>query len=187
MRTLGRAVSLLDYEDFALAFTGVVKANATVLPLRGGRTIVVTVAFEGGERLADLTDALREHGDPRVQVLVLEGTTETFRLALTVTVDPAYERDAVLAGVESALRGAYAFEARGLIEPVFRSELVAVAHTVPGVLAVDVDQLYTGPTADLADRLLAPRPDVDAAGDAIPAGVLVLDPAPFDELEAMAP
>ena len=68
------------------------KANATVLPLRGGRTIVVTVAFEGGERLADLADALRTHGDPRVQVLVLEGTTETFRLGLTVAVDPAYER-----------------------------------------------------------------------------------------------
>ena len=30
VRTLGRAVSLLDYEDYALAFTGVVKANATV-------------------------------------------------------------------------------------------------------------------------------------------------------------
>ena len=75
---------------------------------------------------------------------MLEGTTETFRLGLTVTVDPAYERDAVLAGVEAALRAAYAFEARGLIEPVFLSELVAVAHTVPGVLAVDVDHLYTG-------------------------------------------
>jgi len=187
VRTLGRAVSLLDYEDYALAFTGVVKANATVLPLRGGRTIVVTVAFEGGERIADLTDSLREHGDPRVQVLVLEGTTETFRLGLTATVDPAYELDAVLAAVEAALRAAYAFEARGLIEPVFLSELVAVAHTVPGVLAVDVDHLYTGATADLADRLLAPRPDVDASGEAIPAGVLVLDPAPFDELEAVAP
>jgi hypothetical protein len=187
VRTLGRAVSMLDYEDYALAFTGVVKANATVLPLRGGRTIVVTVAFEGGERLADLTASLRDHGDPRVQVLVLEGSTETFRLGLTATVDPAYERDAVLAGVESALRAAYAFEARGLTEPVFLSELVAVAHAVPGVLAVDVDHLYTGATADLADRLLAPRPDVDASGEAIPAGVLVLDPTPFDELEGVAP
>ena len=93
----------------------------------------------------------------------------------------------MLAGVESALRTAYAFEARGLTEPVFLSELVAAAHTVPGVLAVDVDHLYTGPTAGLADRLLAPRPDVDASGEAIPAGVLVLDPAPFDELEGVAP
>lgn len=185
VRTLGRAVSLLDYEDFARAFTGVVKANAVVLPLRGGRTIVVTVAFEGGERLDDLGDALREHGDPRVQVLVLEGTTETFRLALGVTVDPAYEQDAVLSGVETALRDAYSFEARGLTEPVFRSEIIATVCSVAGVRGVDVDHLYTGTAPDLADRLLAQRPGVDAAGDAIPAGVLVLDPDPLDSLEAV--
>lgn len=187
VRTLGRAVSLLDYEDYARAFTGVVKANATVLALRGGRTIVVTVAFEGGERLADLGDALRSHGDPRVQVLVLEGTTETFRVALQVVVDPAYEQDAVLSSVEAALRDAYSFEARGLGEPVFRSEIVATAHTVAGVLGVDVDALYTGAMSDLADRLIAQRPDVDSAGDAIPAGVLVLDPDELDALEAVKP
>ena len=32
VRTLGRAVSLLDYADFALAFAGIGKAQATVLP-----------------------------------------------------------------------------------------------------------------------------------------------------------
>jgi len=187
VRTLGRAVSLLDYEDYALAFTGVVKANATVLRLRGGRTIVITVAFEGGERLADLTDALKSHGDRRVQLLVLQGTTGTFRLALKVVVDPAFEHDTVLPGVEAALREAYAFEARGLGEPVFRSEIVATAHTVAGVLGVDVDALYTGTTSGIVDRLIAQRPDVDSAGDAIPAGVLVLDPNPLDVLEAMEP
>jgi predicted phage baseplate assembly protein len=187
VRTLGRAVSLLDYEDYARAFTGVVKANAVVLPLRGGRTIVVTVAFDGGERLADLGDALRKHGDPRVQVVVLEGTTEAFRLALSVVVDLAYEQDAVLAGLEAALRNAYSFEARSLTEPVFLSEIVATAHTVAGVLGVDVDLLYTGATPDRQERLLAQRPDVDAAGDPIPAGVLVLNPDPFDALEAVKP
>jgi hypothetical protein len=187
VRTLGRAVSLLDYEDYARAFTGVVKANATVLPLRGGRTIVVTVVFEGGERLDDLADALKSHGDPRVQVLVLEGTTDTFRLALRVAVDPAHEQDAVLAGVESALRDAYYLEVRALAEPVFRSEIVATAHTVAGVLGVDVDALYTGATSSIADRLIAQRPDVDSAGEAIPAGVLVLDADPLDALEVMEP
>lgn len=188
VRTLGRAVSLLDYEDYARAFTGVVKADATVLPLRGGRTIVVTVAFEGGERLADLEDALRKHGDPRVQVLVIEGTTETFRLALRVIVDAAYEQDAVLSAVEAALRTAYSFDARGLGEPVYRSEILETAHTVAGVLGVDVDALYTGTTSDnSADRLIAQRPDVDSAGDAIPAGVLVLDDDALDALEAVKP
>jgi predicted phage baseplate assembly protein len=185
VRTLGRAVSLLDYEDFARAFTGVVKAHAVELPLRGGKAIVLTVAWEGGERLVDLADALEERGDPRVVVQVLEGVTETFRVGLRVAVDPAYEEDAVLAGVEAALRSAYSFEARGLIEPVFRSELVAVAHGVAGVLAVDVDLLYTGPTATLVERVLAQRPFVDEDGTAVPAGVMVLDPAPLDLLEAM--
>ena len=86
---------------------------------------------------------------------MLAGTTQTFRLALKVAVDPAYEADAVLAGVETALREAYSFEARGFGEPVFRSGVVAVAHTVAGVLAVDVDRLYLGTTPGLADRLLA--------------------------------
>jgi predicted phage baseplate assembly protein len=185
VRTLGRAVSLLDYEDFARAFSGVVKAHATELPLRSGKTIVVTVAWEGGERLQDLADALRGHGDPRVVVRVLEGVTETFRVGLRVAVDPAYEQDPVLADVEAALRSAYSFEARGLIEPAFRSELVAVVHGVAGVLAVDVDLLYTGPTATLADRLLAQRPHVAADGSAAPAGVLVLDQGPLDSLVVM--
>ena len=187
VRTLGRAVSLLDYEDFARAFSGVAKANAAVLQLRAGKTVVVTVAFEGGDRLDDLADALRTHGDPRVQVLVLAGTTQTFKLALKVVVDPAYESDAVLSGVEAALRDAYSFEARAFTDPVFRSQIESVAHTVKGVLAVDVDRLYTGTTAGLADRLLAQRPAVGAGGTAIPAGLLELDEAPFDWLEELTP
>jgi hypothetical protein len=185
VRTLGRAVSLLDYEDFARAFSGVAKANAAVLQLRGGKTVVVTVAFAGDDRLADLTTALRTHGDPRVEVEVLAGTTQTFRLALKVAVDPAYESTSVLAGVESALRAAYSFDARDFVAPVFRSGIVATAHTVRGVVAVDVDRLYTGATPTLADRLPAQRPAVGAGGTATPAGLLVLDPAPLDALEPM--
>ena len=75
MRTLGRAVSLLDYEDFARAFSGVAKAQARRAPAARGPTVVVTVAFEGGDRLDDLAAALRTHGDPRVQVRVLAGTS----------------------------------------------------------------------------------------------------------------
>jgi predicted phage baseplate assembly protein len=185
VRTLGRAVSLLDYQDFALAFSGVVKANAAVLPLRGGRTIVVTVAFDGGDRLDDLADGLRTYGDPRVEVQVVAGTTETFRLALKVAVDPAYDAKTVLAAVETALRAAYAFAARDFVEPVFLSAIEATVHTVPGVLAVDVDLLYTGSAASRSERLLAQQPAVAAGGTAIPAGVLVLDPAPLDWLEQM--
>lgn len=190
VRTLGRAVSVLDYEDYARAYTGVAKASAAVLTLRSGRTIVVTVAFAGGDpgdRLAALGTSLLTHGDPHVQVLVLEGTTQTFRLALKVAVDPAYETDAVLAAVDTALRGAFSFDARGFVQPVFPSEVDAVAHTVKGVLAVDVDRLYTGTAPGLADRLLAQQAGVDGGGNPIPAGLLVLDDAPLDWLLEMKP
>ena len=116
---------------------------------------------------------------------MVAGTTQTFRLALKVAVDPAYEAEVVLAGVETALRAAYAFEARGFAEPAYRSEVMAVSHSVPGVLAVDVDRLYEGSTPSLADRLLAQQAAVATGGTAIPAGVLVLDAAPFDWLEQL--
>jgi hypothetical protein len=185
VRTLGRAVSLLDYEDFARAFSGVAKANAAVLPLRGGRTIVVTVAFSGGDRIDDLTTALKTFGDPTVDVLVVSGTTATFKIALKVAVDPDYDADTVLAGVETALRDAYSFDVRNFVDPVYLSEIDAAAHGVAGVLAVDVDRLYASSTASLSDRLLAQQPSVGAGGSAIPAGLLVLDDAPFDWLEEM--
>ncbi len=47
-RTLGRVVSLLDYEDFARAFTGIAKAQAQVLQLHAGLTIVITIAGPDG-------------------------------------------------------------------------------------------------------------------------------------------
>ena len=191
VRTLGRAVSLRDYEDYARTFAGVAKAHATVLPLRAGRTIVVTVAFvepPGAElagRLADLATSLRDHGDPTVQVAVLAHAEATFRLALRVAVDPAYEAATVLGAVEAALRAAWSFDARAFVEPVHRSAVVAAAHAVAGVVAVDVDRLYTGGTPGLADRLLAQAPAVGPGGTALPAGLLLLDPAPLDWLEAM--
>jgi predicted phage baseplate assembly protein len=185
VRTIERAVSVLDYEDYALAFTGVAKAKAAVLTLGTGRAIVVTVAFEGGDRLDDLATSLRTHGDPRVQVVVLAGTTQPFRLALKVAVDPAYQADVVLSDVERALRTAYSVDARDFVQPVYRSEIDAVAHSVPGVLAVDVDLLYTGTTSSVADRLFAPQATVAADGTAIAAGLLVLDDAPLDWLQEM--
>ena len=184
-RTLGRAVSLLDYEDFARAFIGVAKAHAAVLTLRAGRTIVVTVAFTGGERLEDLGEQLKKYGDPRVQVVVLAATSETFRLELKVAVDAAYETDMVLADVEWALRSAYSIDARALGEPVFASDVVAVAHTAAGVLGIDLDLLYKGTVAGRADRLLAQLPAVGAGGTAIAAGLLALDAADVDSLEVI--
>ncbi len=191
VRTLGRAVSLLDYADFARAFTGVSKAHVAVLPLRGGRTVIVTVAFTPGtvsdtaSRLGDLRSALGEFGDPQVQVEVIAHRQVTFRLALRVVIDPVREAEVVLKDIGAALRAAFAFDRRSFVDPVHRSDLISVAHSVGGVDAVDIDRLYPGATIDLADQLVARQPVVGPGGTALPAEILVIADDPFDWLEEM--
>lgn len=196
-RTLGRVVSLLDYEDFARAYAGIAKAKAAVLALRGGRTIVVSVAAEGepigpaSPVWVNLLAALKAAGDPLVRVQLLAAQLSTFRLGLKVKVDADREPAAVLAAVEAELRARFSFDARELGQPVLQSEVIATAHRVPGVVAVDLERLYggTAPAAQTADslqaRLLASRPRIGAGGVAVPAELLTLDPAPLVRLEEM--
>lgn len=197
-RTLGRAVSLLDYEDFARAFSGIAKASAAVLQPRQGQTIAITLAAPNGDPLTsshpvlqNLLAALKSSGDPHVSVTLLDHEASTFRLGLKVKVDPAFEAKKVLAAVEAELRAHFSFDARDLGQAVQQSDVIAVAQSVAGVVAVDLSRLYGGtqPAAQtvpsLQVRLLASRMRVEN-GVARPAELLTLDPGPFDQLEEMA-
>lgn len=188
VRTLGRAVSVLDYADFAMAFTGIGKAVASVLPLRGGPTIVVSVADSDGaappaSTVGRLQAALREHGDPHARVVVLPCRMALFRLALRVAVDPARSSDAVLEAVAQALRQEYRPAARAIGAPVHASALTAVAAGVAGVVGVDLDRLYVG-APGLHQRLLA-DPARAVGGAAVAAALLALHEEPFDGLVVM--
>ena len=73
MLTLGRAVSVQDYTDFARSFAGIDKAQATWAASGTARGIFVTVAGPDGAAVADasetmvnLAGALRNYGDPLV-------------------------------------------------------------------------------------------------------------------------
>ena len=196
-RTLGRVVSLLDYEDFAMAFAGIAKAQAQVLQLAAGPTIAITVAGQDGAPLSSsnpvwnkLLLALKASGDPHVKVSLLSFQNSAFRLGLKVKRDPAYEPVPLLAAVEAALRSHYGFDARSLARPVLQSDVISVVHSVRGVVAVDLDFLYGG-TAPAAQtkksrqtRLLASRMHV-AGGVAMAGELLTLAAAPLDRLEEM--
>ena len=197
VRTLGRAVSVLDYEDFARAFAGIAKAQASVLKLPAGPTVCVTVAGADNTVLTpsnpvwqNLLAALQAGGDPHVPLRLLAHQPSTFRIGLKVRCDAAYDNAAVLAAVEAALRARYAFGLRALGEPVQQSDVVACAHSVAGVVAVDLDLLYGGsrPVAQTLPsrqlRLLASRMRV-VGGVPHAAELLTLNPAPLDRLEVM--
>jgi Baseplate J-like protein len=197
-RTLGRAVSILDYEDFARAYSGIAKAQARVLTLQGRRTIAITLAAPDGEAISaaspvwqNLLAALKQGGDPHVPVTLLGYQPSTFRLGISVKCDPDIEQKKVLTDVEVALRAHFAFGSRALGQPVQQSDLIATAQAVAGVLAIDLSRLYGGSTpvsqttsGSLQDRLLAAQMRVEN-GTPQPAELLTLDTAPFDALEAM--
>jgi len=196
-RTLGRAVSLLDYEDFARAFAGIAKARAQVLRLPSGPVVAITIAGANGALIApdnpiwkNLSAALAANGDPHVAVRLLAHSPATFRIGLKVRRDPAYAAATVLAQIEAALRARYGFAARELGQAVQQSDVIATAQAVPGVVAIDLDYLYGG-TAPAAQtvrsrqvRLLANRMHV-SGGSALPDELLTLDPGPLDRLEEM--
>ncbi|MCK1393830.1 putative baseplate assembly protein [Bradyrhizobium sp. 1] len=197
-RTLGRVVSVLDYEDFARAFTGIAKAHAEVLQLPRGKTIAITIAGPPGAPVnsasplwTNLLAALKAGGDPHVAVALLPYQPGTFRIGLKVKRDPDFDAKTVLAAVEAALRAHFAFDARELGQAVQQSDAIAAAQATPGVVAVDLVKLYGGTTPYAQTipshqaRLLASRMHVDQ-GVAKPSELLTLNPAPFDLLEEMA-
>jgi predicted phage baseplate assembly protein len=192
-RTLGRAVSLIDYEDFARGFSGIAKAQAQVLQLPAGPTIAITVAGPDGALLTEaspvwtnLLAGLRRNGDPHVAVMLLPADLRTFFLGLNVKRDPAFEAKRVLSAVEAALRDHFAFAARQLGQPVQQSEVIAIAHQVPGVVAVDLTQLHRGTPPFVQVRLLAARMHVSKNGVPMPAELLTLHPGPLQHLGEMA-
>jgi hypothetical protein len=92
----------------------------------------------------------------------------------------------VLAVVEQALRAQFSFDVRAFGQPVMLSEVIAVIHAVPGVVAVDVNKLFRADaSATLETRLLAALPETLSNGDVAAAELLTLDPTPLDQLGVM--
>lgn len=184
--TVGRIVSLQDYGDFARAFSGIDKALATWSWSGEKRSVFVTVAGSKGAEVPsdsvlsqNLVTAMRQAGDPNVPLLVASYELRLFRLSAALQVHPEYTSEKVVAAVEQRLRESFSFEARSFGQPVHLSEIIAVMQNVPGVVAVDVNELYrTDQPAQLRPRLdaAAPRPGDDKV---LAAELLTLDPRPL--------
>ena len=192
--TLERVVSLLDYENFARTFAGVAKALATWTWNGRLRGVLVTVAGPNGAAVLpgsasynNLLAALHAAGDPFVDLRVKTFRPAYFRFAGKIKIDADFETDKVVTAVEKALRGEFAFAARGFGQPVMLSEVISVIQAVPGVVAADVDRLYRSSSQpDLQQRLLAELPVLSLNGELAAAELLTLDAAPLDELGVMA-
>jgi len=184
--TLDRVVSLRDYEDFARAYAGIAKALATWIWTGETREVFVTVAGPQGrpvveDLLQNLVRAMRAAGDRHLPLKVQGYEPVHFGVAARMETDPDHIPERVLAAVTAALREQFGFEARSFGQGVALSEVVAAIQSIPGVVMVDVDELYRVPKAEVqvqpqpflgAD---VPRPG-EENGDVLPAQLLTLDP-----------
>ena len=187
VRTLGRVVSLTDYEDFARSFAGIGKAKATAL-WRGRRRLVhLTVApalegvFDGDDAtLSSLRAALAARRDPAHALMVAPHAQRYFRLAAKVASDARYLPEMVEAAVRAALRAAFGYAARSLAEPVSAAAVIAAMQGVAGVHHVDLDALaiYSDEDPDAPATLAAVLPARHAR---LAAG----DPAPVEPAELL--
>jgi len=182
--TLGRIVSLQDYEDFARAFAGISKSFATWTWNGRQQEIFITVAgYDGADVLPDsdlyknLIAAIRQMSIPDVAVNLSSFSRQYFRLEGSIYVNPDYIPDQVLEAVKTVLNHTFSFDMRHFGQNVSLSEVATVIQNVAGVIAVDLDKLYRADDPGMGlNHLLQsriPRPGTDQLE---PAELLMIDP-----------
>jgi Baseplate J-like protein len=146
--TLGRVVSIVDYENFTGSFPGIAKAHALWIPYGPGYGVFLTVAGVGGAALSDgdptldnLITALGANGNPLTPITVQSYIETLFRFTARLRYDPAYDPKQVEAQVRAALSQSFGFAARAFDQAVGIDEIAAVIQGVAGVVAVNVTDL----------------------------------------------
>jgi predicted phage baseplate assembly protein len=183
--TLGRIVSLRDFEDFARAFAGVGKAQATRLWNGRAHFAHITVAGVQGSpvdpvaTLPNLQSAIESVRDPVHEVQVQSYTPRAFGIAADVLVDGRYVATDVLAAVATALGDAFSFSKRTFGQAVSAAEVITVTQAIGGVQAVNLSKLFF---VEAASNAGSPPPFLPAAGarwsgsEARPAELILIDP-----------
>ena len=158
VQTLGRAVSITDYQNFAATFAGIAKASAVWLPGGYYRGVFLTVAAAGGAELppgnptlANLIASLKAYGNPAVPFTVATFLETLFGFEADLSIDPAYSTDAVQAAVMAQLNSRYSFANRTFGQGISADELDAAIQSVPGVVAVNIRRLKTIATSQAGD------------------------------------
>ena len=146
--TLGRAVSITDYQNFAAIFSGIAKAYAIWIPSGTARGVFLTVAADGGVELdptdpamQNLVSALHTYGNPLVPISVQSFIETLFGFTADVMYDPSFDQPTVKAQIRSMLVTNYAFANRTFGQGISTDEIAADIQGVAGVTAVNVTGL----------------------------------------------
>ncbi|HEV2447907.1 MAG TPA: putative baseplate assembly protein, partial [Candidatus Sulfopaludibacter sp.] len=156
--TLGRAVSITDYENYASTFAGIAKAQAIWIPSGPARGVFLTVAGVGGAALppanptlVNLVTSLQNFGNPLIPISAQSFLETLFGIEADLAYDPKYDNTAVQTAVLAALVQTYSFANRTFGQGVTSDEISAVIQAVAGVVAVNVTAINVGDTSAAGD------------------------------------
>jgi predicted phage baseplate assembly protein len=198
--SMGRLVSLADYEDFACARAGIGKAVARRLSDRRRQVVHLTIAGAQGAPIdveSDLFQMLRrslaDWGDPHRPVVVQVFSDAVVLANIGVRIDADRSWDLTEPVIRAALSNAFCFDRRALGQDVLASEVIATVQAVPGVSYVDLDGLAAVDSASapaalgrLAGALTGPVPVRLPMGNAVFDGNM-FQPARLGVIEATLP
>lgn len=143
--TLDRAVSLIDYQNYAASFAGMAKAQAVWMPSGSSRGVFLTVAGVAGAALPqssptlqNLIASLQDYGNPLVPLSVQSFIETLFGFTANVKYDPRYQQSAVTAQIQATLAATFGFAQRDFGQGVTVDEISTVIQNVRGVIAVTV-------------------------------------------------
>jgi predicted phage baseplate assembly protein len=160
VRTFGRIVSLRDFEDQARATGLVSKARAAWTWAGTEPLVALTVAGPGGAHVRDLVHEdlaadLDARRDPNRRLRIDDYDEVAIAVrAKIVAHDPDRKAEDVVAAATAALDALFAFDARGLGQPVHLSDVFAALQSATGVVGVDIDKLgYRDASAWTAHQL----------------------------------
>jgi len=183
--TIGRVVSLEDYQNFALNIPGISLALATWTWFGNTRGILLTVAGADGATVSptdqvvlNLYQSFANYGLPYIPVLIVSYVPVYFEISMRVLVNtPLYETTVVVPQVWQNLVAAFAFGQLGPAQGVAASQVIALAQQVPGVVAVNLQSLnFKGDGSTVSNFLPASGPQT-TTHPPVGAEILLLDPA----------
>jgi hypothetical protein len=155
--TMERLVSPLDFENFALGFGGIGKAQALVLWNGEKKRIIhLTVGSVFGDPVKSNSDlyknlkkAIDTHKDQSIPYQLSTFTKKLFNVKANVVVASDRMTEDMISKIEMSLRHTFSYFSRNFGQSVMKSEVIVAIQQVEGVIMVDVDQLFDSTTLTL--------------------------------------
>ncbi len=147
--TLERIVSLMDYQNFASSYAGISKAIGAEFIREENLFVHLTVSAEDGKPLIEnsslhqnLAAAIDSARIPYHEVQISSYEQILFNIVAKVLIDADFMASIVLEQAEKALRDHFVFVKRRFGQEVTSAEIITCLQSIPGINAVDFDQLY---------------------------------------------